>query len=799
MRRRSFYAEIFLISFAGILLEISYTRLISFKLFYYYTYLIIGFALLGMGSGAVLVAILPRLQRLPLAALLSKTCLIGAASVVAGYVFIARISLDSFKIWESLAECARLLGVSFALFCSFACIGVAIALLFASRAERIHRLYFADLLGAGSACAVAVPLIALLGPPACILLSSAVLALASAWLARGSAPLLLGTAVVASGLLGAGAVLPGWLPDVVPDKSKALTKVRPQGRLYSRWGPVFRVDVTRSSQGEDVRLIHHDGLLGSTLHRFDGDESGLAHFDQDPRSLPFRVLGSAPSRVLIIGAAGGHEILASLHFGAEHVDAVELNPITVSLLTDIYADYSGRLEENPRVRLVVDEGRSFLSRMRDARYDLIYFVAPDSYSAVNAASSGAFVLSESYLYTKQMIVQSLQHLTRRGIICAQFGEFSYEGKPNRTARYAATARAAFEELGPADFEKHILVATHAEHLVENGKGSLALVTVLLKRQPFSTTEVERLLLATREVPGSVARHAWGRNLDHGPVNRVISLPASQLPRWLDRYPYDVRPVDDDSPFFWNFARFGSVLQGMGRRVPVIDPEDSNGERLLLALLGVAALFASVFLLLPVVVVRGDWAVLPRKATSAVFFASIGLGFMIYEVCLIQKLVLLLGYPTYSLTVTLMSLLIFTGLGSLSTGLYAGQRDRALLALLGGLVVLTSFYQFGLDRVMHGLLGAALSVRIGAALLVTAPLGLILGAFMPLGLSTVARLSDHGSEYVAWGWATNGFFSVIGSVLTTILAMSYGFANVLLAGLAAYCVAVVALRSTGRAV
>lgn len=65
MKGGSFYGEIFLISFAGILLEISYTRLISFKLFYYYTYLIIGFALLGMGSGAVLVVILPRFQRLP--------------------------------------------------------------------------------------------------------------------------------------------------------------------------------------------------------------------------------------------------------------------------------------------------------------------------------------------------------------------------------------------------------------------------------------------------------------------------------------------------------------------------------------------------------------------------------------------------------------------------------------------------------------------------------------------------------------------------------------------------------------
>ncbi len=52
-----------------------------------------------------------------------------------------------------------------------------------------------------------------------------------------------------------------------------------------------------------------------------------------------------------------------------------------------------------------------------------------------------------------------------------------------------------------------------------------------------------------------------------------------------------------------------------------------------------------------------------------------------------------------------------------------------------------------------------------AFLVLAPLGMLLGIFMPLGLGAVSALTDHGEEYVAWGWAVNGFASVIGSVLT----------------------------------
>jgi hypothetical protein len=46
IRERGYYLEILLVSFAGLLLEISYTRIVSFKLFYYYTYLVIGLALL---------------------------------------------------------------------------------------------------------------------------------------------------------------------------------------------------------------------------------------------------------------------------------------------------------------------------------------------------------------------------------------------------------------------------------------------------------------------------------------------------------------------------------------------------------------------------------------------------------------------------------------------------------------------------------------------------------------------------------------------------------------------------------
>src|SRR5262245_60056781 len=97
---RGYHVDIFLVSFAALLLEISYTRVVSFKLFYYYTYLVIGLALLGIGCGAVLTSISQRLRRARTDTILMVGCLAGAVGVIVGYLIVARISASSLVIWD---------------------------------------------------------------------------------------------------------------------------------------------------------------------------------------------------------------------------------------------------------------------------------------------------------------------------------------------------------------------------------------------------------------------------------------------------------------------------------------------------------------------------------------------------------------------------------------------------------------------------------------------------------------------------------------------------------------------------
>lgn len=787
------WAAILVVSLAGLLIEVAYTRIVSYKLWYYYTYMVIGLSLLGIGTGGVVVAVARRLRAVSTDAIVAVCSVFGGVSVVAGYVVIAKLRIDTFAVWDygtrsSWRNLAVLGLICLVIFATFIAIGIVVSVLLGRAGDAVGRLYFADLVGAGAACVLAIPLISWIGPPNLVLLAAALLVATGllSWPVPAARPVLAGAAVAVA-VVAVGAVAVDALPDVYTEDSK----IGGPGAAYSEWGPVFRVDVAEFPDVEDSKLLIHDGTFGAGLNRWDGDVASLGRYDTDPRALPFAVLGDPPERELIIGSAGGNEILASLHFGAPSIEAVELNPVTVGLLRGRYADYTGRLTERPEVHLHQGDGRSYLARS-DTVYDLVWYVAPDSYAANNAASSGAFVLSESYLYTSEMIQETLEHLTDDGVMVAQFGELDFAASPNRTSRYVVTARHALERFGVDDPSQHLAVAFE-------GRGNLS--TIVVKRTPFTADEARRFMAAVADIPQARAIHVPGETdpgTGAGIVSRLASASsAGEVAALVAAHPRDISAVTDDAPFFWHFSPFDDVLRDIFEPLDADDPEDIVGERVLLLLLGIAIVYAAVFLLLPFVAVRQEWRALPRKGASFVYFAALGLAFMMFEITMIQRLVEFLGYPTRSLTVTLAAILVTAGIGSLASKRFVPYARRTVPVLAGALVVLALLYRVGLDPLLDGLHSAPLGVRIAAAVAVLTPLGLLLGMFMPLGLGAVAGLSVHAEEYVAWSWAVNGFFSVIGSVLTTILSMTFGFRTVQALAVAVYAVAAVAFARLSR--
>jgi FtsH-binding integral membrane protein len=785
--RFTYHAEILLISLASLLIEISYTRIISYKLFYYYVYLVIGLALLGVGAGGVLVAVSKRLRNAATDTILFWSFAVGAVATVAAYLIIAYIRINTLAVWlygtsASFKSLVMLLVLCLCVFASFVPAGIISATLFSRRPKEIGGLYFADLLGAGIACAVVIYVISSLGAPATVMVAVAVMAAGAVWSARRMSPVLIGFASI---VLVVGIVLsigPGLLPSQRLDASK--TAVPPGALAFSGWGSVIRVDLARAPGHPDVLNLYHDGILGASVDRWNGKKSFLTRYDfpQDPRSIPFRVLGSPPQSEAVIGAAGGHEVLTSLYYGAKHIDAVELNPVTVNLVTNTYANFDGHLAQNPAVSYINADGRSYMARTQK-NYKLIWYPAPDSYAASSGALSSAYVLSESYLYTTNGLQSMLQHLTGNGIFVAQFGEVdaTYD---LRTSRFVATARQALANLGVSDPVGHIMVAATPTSFVD----AIPLSTILVSKSAFTPADVQRFTGAVKAVPKSTALTVDGKPVTSNPVNAVVQTPNARIGSFYQSYPYDITPTTDNDPYFYHFARFGTVASNFFHSLSSADRENAVGERVLLLLLALSIIAAAAFLLLPFAVIGNVWKRLPRKGLSAVFFGGVGLGFIFFEITLMQLLNLFLGFPTYSLTITLMSLLVFTGLGALASQ-RVKRRTQAIPALLVVLGALTLFYLLGLTPLTNALLGAPLAARIIVSFAVMAPLGLCLGMFMPIGLGEISQLGEFPRQYVAWGWAVNGFASVVGSALATILSMTFGFDWVLFFGLACYVLAV----------
>ena len=99
-----------------------------------------------------------------------------------------------------------------------------------------------------------------------------------------------------------------------------------------------------------------------------------------------------------------------------------------------------------------------------------------------------------------------------------------------------------------------------------------------------------------------------------------------------------------------------------------------------------------------------------------------------------------------------------------------------------ILVLTLLNVLALDWVLTSLQSSPLSVRIAATVGLLAPTAFVLGMPFPLG---IRMLEFHAPQLIPWGWAINGFLSVLSSILATVIAMGLGFTWVLLGAGAVY--------------
>ena len=171
-----------------------------------------------------------------------------------------------------------------------------------------------------------------------------------------------------------------------------------------------------------------------------------------------------------------------------------------------------------------------------------------------------------------------------------------------------------------------------------------------------------------------------------------------------------------------------------------------------------------------------------------YFACLGGAFMLIEVALLQRFVLLLGHPVYSLTVTLFSLLLGTGLGSVLSRRIgdAGARRAAIIACCA-VALVALLWGSVLPAIVQAAIAWPLPLRLALAVALMTPAGMVMGIPLPAGVRLLAATQP---QLVAWAWGMNGALSVLGATLAVFIAMNWGFSITLLCGATVYAIAAI---------
>ncbi|MSO22813.1 MAG: hypothetical protein EXQ58_06070 [Acidobacteria bacterium] len=766
VQSRRIYLAVFLISASILMLELVLTRIFSVKLYYHYAFMVISLALLGSGASGVYVYLFPKFFRPErLERQLLAFCWLFAASIPLILGFILRLDFQFDFTLRQLWRIVLLYGIpSVPFFLGGLCLSLAMTHL----SENINRLYSFDLAGAACGCLLVIPLLNVLGGPQAML-AIAMLAAAAGWflVPAGCPKILYALPLLLVAPLSTTLVLQPnhpWL-------KIHYVKGRNEGEaLFTQWNSSSRITVVQVNRDRKNTWIIMDGDAGTLLPDFDGDISSWRFLQGRVSSLAYHLKPSA--QTLIVGPGGGIDVLTALTFGNRDITGVEINPITVNdVMRGAFRDFTGELYFRPEVQIHVDEGRSFIRRASHS-YDIIQATLVDTWAATAA---GAFALSENNLYTVEAFKDYFGKLKDDGILT--FTRWNLD-PPQQDLRLVSLTRAAMQELGLAGPERSMIVVR------ESRQREAVECNFLFKKSGFTDDEVLTIERVSRANAFEVLYTPLTR--PENPFTRLIT--ANDPQDFYRSYAYDVAPPRDNSPFFFHTVRLSHLWNSLFQSW---ESKKTNVGLLVLFMVFLVALgLVLLFILFPLFWFRND-ALSRRQGGPALgYFVCLGLGFILIEMTLVQKFILFLGRPVYALSVVLFSTLLFSGLGSSFSASLSKDRLRQNIAAVCLLIaVLTLAYLPLLTFFLYRLVGLTTSLKAALAIAFLAPLGFVMGMPMPLGINWLRRTSP---ALIPWAWGINGAASVLGSILTMVIAVNLGFNQALIMAIGLYITAVLFL-------
>jgi len=766
VNRRILFSGIFLASLSGIILEIAITRIFSAAIWYHFAFVAISIALIGLGSSGLLIHY--RLKKI-------KENWAGDLTIASSIGIVVILPLILY-VMHSLASQVVYLPLYMFLFAiPFFFVGIIISAAFSAFANVAGRLYAADLIGASLGAILVVFLLQMIGGEGTTLvvgLLSAICATIFSIVSKNNKKIIIsiGFIVFASSLIYINDVTQIFAIPTDPTAQKDMPIFLRENTgshiVKTEWNSFSRIDVVEGISGDCisdfvatdqnpsqcegeglVAKIFIDGGAGTNIISWDGDVNSLNELSSWMQYLPFSAKENP--KVLIIGSGGGRDVVASLVSGSQDVTTVEINPIIFNTVKS-YGYKAGNLYEHPFVSAYVDEGRSFISRSNE-KFDIIYIPFVDTWASV---SSGGLGVSENFLYTIEGFQEYYEHLEEDGkIITVRW----LIDSPRFVTTFAELLQQ--NDFTRTDLEKHLMIVSS-----DSVKKDPSVTMTIFSKSAFTNDEIQHMYDSITKngykpiiVPGLVVLEPYPAYLN----GEISNEEFYQL------FSTKVHPVTDDSPFFLSFEK----------PIPTI----------VVSLIYVSLIIAVAFILGPLIWLRKQHAEKTDLKTWSIvlYFSSLGLGFILIELSLLQKFILFLGNPTTTFAVLLFTILIASGIGSQISTRLIQHNIKNLLFIFAGVLVVGVAYVVLLPEIIYSVMAEEFEIKVMISVCILFPIGLLIGMPLP----TVMRLlMFHKPTHVPWMWAINGSFSVLGAVLSVALGILYGSSYAMILGIIIYFVA-----------
>ncbi len=557
--------------------------------------------------------------------------------------------------------------------------------------------------------------------------------------------------------------------------------------------------------------IDSDGPIGIIR---DLPAKDTAYFRFLPMYYPY-VIKKTP-KTFVTQFGGGISTALALRSGAQDVTVAEGNRAVLAAFRDpVIKDFTGDILG--KVRVIDYEGRHFLAQSHE-RFDVVDLSLADS---VGLSNPGGFAIVEKFAYTQEAMETYMRALNDGGVLSVTL--WNKEEPPKSVLKLYATMAAAAQDVDAAHMADSFFVVS----------SYLSTATVLYKRGGFTIEEIDKLRKHTHDMsfdeiysPGLFYDGSQTERTLDGYVAQIFSgaaggppapsdasdaagpadptapsedaappggkadegvLPATVLgrlawhalinggwPEIAERYVFNTRKLTNDAPYFAAYVKTKDLPRILDRLELL---QDEWGYLLIWATLGVACLTAAVLLAIPVFWGwRSIFSKSRGKFLTVVYFACLGAGYIMVEVGLIAHFVMALGNPTVSASILITGMLVFSGLGALTSERVLPRMRAVMPVIFLAIAALLIGYALFLNAALDAVGALPYAARLLSCFLFIAPPAFLMGFPMPTAMTTLGRL---GKEHLfIWAWGVNGCFSVIGAAAAPVIATNFGLGAVI---------------------